>query len=88
MNDKTQNMKFFIAKVADGNSLNEADAEVAFNIIISGDATPSQIGGFLMALRVRGETVDEITGAARAMRAKFSPSTATASRPCSSTLPN
>ncbi|MDP7101188.1 MAG: anthranilate phosphoribosyltransferase, partial [Rhodospirillales bacterium] len=63
-------MKSFITKVADGNSLNETDAEVAFNIIMSGDATPSQIGGFLMALRVRGETVDEITGAARAMRAK------------------
>ena len=70
MSDETQNMKSFITKVADGNSLNETDAEVAFNIIMSGDATPSQIGGFLMALRVRGETVDEITGAARAMRAK------------------
>ena len=70
MSDETQNMKSFIAKVAEGNSLNETDAEVAFNIIMSGDATPSQIGGFLMALRVRGETVNEITGAARAMRAK------------------
>src|SRR3546814_4242293 len=38
--------------------------------MMSGDATPSQIGAFLMALRVRGETVEEITGAARTMRAK------------------
>ncbi|MCW8969940.1 MAG: anthranilate phosphoribosyltransferase, partial [Rhodospirillales bacterium] len=50
--------------------LTEAEAERAFDIIMSGDATPAQIGGFLMALRVRGETVDEITGAARIMRAK------------------
>ena len=38
--------------------------------MMSGEATPSQIGGFLMALRVRGETVDEITGAVAAMRAQ------------------
>ena len=63
-------MKYYIAKVADGASLTTNEAEKAFNIIMSGDATPSQIGGFLMALRVRGETVDEITGAAKAMRAK------------------
>jgi anthranilate phosphoribosyltransferase len=70
MSDEKADMKSFIAKVADGSSLNEADAQVAFDIIMSGDATPSQIGGFLMSLRVRGETVDEITGAAKAMRAK------------------
>jgi len=63
-------MKSYIAKIADGASLTTNEAEKAFNIIMSGDATPSQIGGFLMALRVRGETVDEITGAAKAMRAK------------------
>ena len=46
-------------------------AEQAFDILMSGDATPAQIGAFLMALRVRGETVPEIVGAVRAMRAKM-----------------
>ncbi|MDR3441021.1 anthranilate phosphoribosyltransferase [Telmatospirillum sp.] len=63
-------MKTLLAKVAGGQSLSEDEAERAFDIIMSGDATPAQIGGFLMALRVRGETVAEITGAARIMRAK------------------
>ena len=70
MTDALANMKALLAKVADGMSLSETEAETAFDIIMSGDATPSQIGAFLMALRVRGETVDEITGAVRAMRAK------------------
>jgi anthranilate phosphoribosyltransferase len=60
-----------LAHVADGKSLDAAQAERAFEIIMSGDATPAQMGGFLMALRVRGETVAEITGAVRAMRAKM-----------------
>lgn len=64
-------MKPIIAKVADGNTLSQAEAKEAFDIIMSGDATPSQIGAFLMALRVRGETVDEITAAAQAMRDKM-----------------
>src|SRR6201995_2233634 len=63
-------LKALLAKVAAGHSLSESEAEAAFDIIMSGDATPSQMGGFLMALRMRGETVDEITGAARIMRAK------------------
>ena len=63
-------MKSLIARVAAGERLSEADAEAAFEIIMSGDATPAQIGGFLVGLRVRGETVEEITGAARIMRAK------------------
>ena len=66
----TTDFKSLIALVADGKSLDEKQAETAFDIMMSGDATPSQIGGFLMALRVRGESVDEITGACRAMRAK------------------
>jgi anthranilate phosphoribosyltransferase len=63
-------LKPLLAHVAAGGSLTEAQAEAAFDIIMSGNATPSQIGAFLMALRVRGETVEEIAGAARIMRAK------------------
>ncbi len=59
-----------LAIVAAGRALSEREAEAAFDIIMSGGATPSQMGALLMALRVRGETVDEITGAARIMRAK------------------
>jgi len=62
--------KVVLGRVANGARLNEAEAEAAFDTIMSGDATPAQIGAFLMALRLRGETVDEITGAARIMRAK------------------
>ncbi len=51
-------------------SLDRADAAVAFEIIMSGEALPSQIGGFLMALRTRGETVEEIAAAATVMRNK------------------
>src|SRR5438477_4537011 len=70
MTGETGDLKALLAHVAKGHSLSEAEAEAAFDIIMSGDATPSQMGAFLMALRVRGETVDEITGAARIMRAK------------------
>src|ERR1700674_3940876 len=59
-----------LARVAAGHRLSEAEAEEAFEIIMSGNATPSQMGGLLMGMRVRGETVDEITGAARIMRSK------------------
>ncbi|WP_340109178.1 anthranilate phosphoribosyltransferase [Pikeienuella sp. HZG-20] len=57
-----------IGKASDG-PLTRAEAETAFNAIMSGDATPAQIGGFLMALRTRGETVDEYAAAAAVMRA-------------------
>jgi anthranilate phosphoribosyltransferase len=63
--------KAFIAKVATGASLTREEAAGAFNRMMSGEATPSQMGGLLMALRVRGETVDEITGAVTTMRAKM-----------------
>jgi len=63
--------KTYIAKVASGQALTFDEARQAFDIVMSGDATPSQIGGFLMALRVRGETVDEISGAVATMRDKM-----------------
>lgn len=64
-------LKTIIAKVATGASLTRDEAANAFDRMMSGEATPSQMGGILMALRVRGETVDEITGAVSAMRAKM-----------------
>lgn len=60
----------FIRLVAEGKSLSRSEAAEAFELLMSGAAEPAQIGGFLMALRMRGETVDEITGAAEVMRAK------------------
>jgi anthranilate phosphoribosyltransferase len=63
--------KALIAKVATGASLTREEAASAFDRMMSGEATPSQMGGLLMALRVRGETVDEITGAVTTMRAKM-----------------
>jgi anthranilate phosphoribosyltransferase len=63
-------IKPFIAKVAAGTSLSEAEAYTVFSAMMDGDVTPAQMGGFLMALRVRGETVEEITGGARVMREK------------------
>ena len=65
--------KAHIAKVANGQPLTFEEARDAFDIMMSGEATPSQIGGFLMALRTRGETVDEISGAVATMRAKVLP---------------
>jgi anthranilate phosphoribosyltransferase len=73
MTGEMGDLKSLLAHVAQGRSLTESQAEAAFDIIMSGNATPSQMGGLLMALRVRGETVDEITGAARIMRAKAVP---------------
>ncbi|QPC87778.1 anthranilate phosphoribosyltransferase [Mesorhizobium sp. NBSH29] len=64
-------LKTYIMKVASGDALSFDEARAAFEVVMSGDATPSQIGGFLMALRVRGETVDEISGAVATMRAKM-----------------
>ncbi len=66
-------LKALIGKVASGAHLSEPEARQAFDIIMEGDATPSQIGGFLMALRVRGESVAEIAGAVAAMRARMTP---------------
>ena len=70
MNDSLENFRGILANVAAGNALSVAEAEHAFDIMMAGEATPAQMGGLLMGLRVRGETVDEITGGARAMRAR------------------
>jgi anthranilate phosphoribosyltransferase len=63
--------KPLLAKVANGTSLSAKEAELAFDVMLTGEATPAQMGAFLMALRVRGETIDEITGAVTVMRAKM-----------------
>jgi anthranilate phosphoribosyltransferase len=67
----TDAFKGLIAKAATGAALTREEASGAFEQMMSGEATPSQMGALLMALRVRGETVDEITGAVSAMRAKM-----------------
>jgi anthranilate phosphoribosyltransferase len=64
-------MKELIGQVAAGRALSLDEAREAFDIMMSGDATPAQVGGFLMALRVRGETVEELTGGAMAMRERM-----------------
>ncbi len=64
-------MKQIIGKVGEGKGLEQGDAKVAFDCIMSGNATPVQIGAFMMGLRLRGETVDEITAGAQTMREKM-----------------
>jgi anthranilate phosphoribosyltransferase len=66
-------IKALISQIASGATLSREMAYEAFDAMMSGEVTPSQIGGLLMGLRVRGETVDEITGAVTAMRAKMLP---------------
>jgi len=63
--------KTLIGKVATGTELTLQESASAFDRMMSGEATPSQMGALLMGLRVRGETVDEITGAVTTMRAKM-----------------
>ena len=69
-------LKPFVAQLATGVPLTRREAERAFTVIMDGRATPSQIGAFLMGLRVRGETVDEIAGAVSVMREKMARVTA------------
>ncbi len=61
-------MKEFISKVVEGKNLSREEAEQAMKLIMSGQATPAQIAGFLTALRMKGETIDEIAAFARVMR--------------------
>ncbi len=60
-----------LALLASGARLTAEQTEAAFDVIMEGAATPSQVGGLLMAMRVRGETVEEIVGATRAMRGRM-----------------
>ena len=62
-------LKPYLARVTAREDLSVQEARVAIEIIMRGDASPEQISGFLIALRMKGETVDEITGCAEAMRA-------------------
>lgn len=66
-------LRAMIAKAARGAGLSRTEAGEAFGIIMSGGATPAQIGGFLMALHMRGESVDELIGAVGVMREKMTP---------------
>jgi len=63
--------KTVIGKVATGATLTEEESAQAFDLMMTGEATPSQMGALLMAMRVRGETLDEITGAVKTMRSKM-----------------
>jgi anthranilate phosphoribosyltransferase len=62
-----------IARVTGGNALDEDEAERVMGIVMDGEATPSQISALIVAMRMKGETVDEITGFARAMRDRATP---------------
>jgi anthranilate phosphoribosyltransferase len=63
-------LRAFIAKAINRTDLTSSEAEEAMNVIMSGEATPAQISAYLVALRMKGETVDEIAGSVRAMRSK------------------
>ncbi len=66
-------MQSVLGRLLDGHDLTREDARGAMDTIMSGEATPAQIGGFLVALRLKGETADEIAGCAEAMRAHVLP---------------
>jgi anthranilate phosphoribosyltransferase/anthranilate synthase/phosphoribosyltransferase len=60
-----------LARLGRGESLSHAEAEAAFGVVMDGQASPAQIGGMLMAMRARGETVAELTGAVSALRSRM-----------------
>jgi len=68
LTDETYSIKGAINKILEGQHLDETEAEVAMSFIMEGHATQAQIGAYLTALRMKGESVSEITGSARAMR--------------------
>ena len=61
-------MKQYLQKILDGKDLTQAESTEAFDLIMSGQATPAQIGAFIVALRMKGESVDEVAGGAMSMR--------------------
>ena len=64
-------LKRLMTRVAEGETLGDADMQAALDLLMSGVAPPVAMGAFLMALRVRGETTEEITGAAKFLRARM-----------------
>jgi anthranilate phosphoribosyltransferase len=71
MTAELQRFKELIGKAATGAALDEGEAGEAFALMMTGNATPAQVAGLLMALRVRGETVEEITAGARSLRERM-----------------
>lgn len=69
--EPSQELRQLIQKVSGGATLTEIEIHTALEQMTAGAATPAQMGAFLMALRVRGETVEEIAGAAQMLRAKM-----------------
>ena len=66
-------IKEAINKIVRGNDLTESEMEITMLDILAGETTPAQVGAFLSALRMKGETVDEITGAVLALKSKLTP---------------
>lgn len=73
MSADVNQFKAMLGEIAGGAALSRSQAVTAFETMMAGDATPAQMAGFLMALRVRGETVEEIVAGASVLRAKMSP---------------
>lgn len=71
MTAELQRFKELIGKAATGARLSEGEAGEAFALMMTGNATPAQVAGLLMALRVRGETIEEITAGARSLRERM-----------------
>jgi len=66
-------MKDALGTLVAGRNLDRNDTRSVFDTIMAGEATPAQIAGVLIGLKAKGETVEEITGAAEAMRARQRP---------------
>src|SRR4051795_907943 len=69
----SEQVRFALGCVMRGGTLTTDEAHAAMSSVMEGEATPAQLGGLLLALRMRGETVDELTGFARAMRERVVP---------------